>query len=82
METRSSTNGANVKNQIKERWDKLSDSDINTAATNLDRLSPFLQKTYSLSQEDADRDVEEFRAFIKGENTPMKPNERQNRPHA
>lgn len=46
----------------KQRWSKLSDEQINGTMGNRERLSTGVQKAYSLSKEEADRQISNWQS--------------------
>ncbi len=48
------------KGQIKQKWNKLTDDDIGQMSGKKDELMGRLQKTYGYTQEQAEREVDEF----------------------
>lgn len=59
--------GTSVKDQIKAKWDKLTDNDCNESEKHMDGLSRRIQKAYGRTKEVADREVSEFRKSIASE---------------
>ena len=59
--------GANWKQnaqRVKERWDKLSNEDLDTIGGGREQLEERLRKAYGIEPEDARKEVDEFcRAF-------------------
>ena len=49
-----------VQSKVHERWNRISDDDCKSIAGNRDQLVSKIQKTYSVSREDAERQVREF----------------------
>jgi uncharacterized protein YjbJ (UPF0337 family) len=46
--------------KVKEKWGKLTDDDLTTAAGHRDQLVGLLQKRYGLAKEKAEEALEEF----------------------
>lgn len=49
-----------AKGQVKERWGKLTDDDLDTIAGKRDQLAGKIQERYGKSREDAQKEIEEF----------------------
>lgn len=50
-----------VKGQVKGRWGRLTDDDLTAIAGDHERLLGRLQRRYGLTQEEAQRQIDEFR---------------------
>lgn len=46
--------------KVKEKWGKLTDDDLTTAAGQRDQLLGILQKRYGYAKEQAERELNEF----------------------
>jgi len=46
--------------KVKEKWGKLTDDDLTTAAGQRDQLLGILQKRYGYAKEKAEKELEEF----------------------
>lgn len=46
--------------QVKQKWGKLTDSDVNSISGKRDELSGRLQKHYGYTKEQAEREIEDF----------------------
>jgi uncharacterized protein YjbJ (UPF0337 family) len=46
--------------KVKEKWGKLTDDDLTTAAGKRDQLVGILQKRYGLAKDKAESDLDEF----------------------
>jgi len=53
-----------IKHQIKSRWPRLNDTDIDAVQYNLDDLSRGLQKTYGWDEERAQNEYKDFSIAI------------------
>ncbi len=49
-----------VKGQVKEKWGKLTDDDLNVIAGKRDQLEGKLQQTYGRTKEQVKKEVDEF----------------------
>lgn len=49
-----------MKGRVKEKWGKLTDSDLDVAAGNRDQLSGKLQEHYGYTKEQAERELDEW----------------------
>lgn len=49
-----------VKGQVKEKWGKLTDDDLDVIAGKRDQLEGKLQETYGRTKEQVKKDVDEF----------------------
>jgi uncharacterized protein YjbJ (UPF0337 family) len=57
-----------IKGDVKRRWGKLTDNEVEEIAGTEEMLIGLLQKSYGYAREDAERDYEEFMtALQKGE---------------
>lgn len=54
----------NLKVQIKAKWDKLTDTDLNDTEKNLDLLSERVQKAYGHTKDVVDKQVSDFRKTL------------------
>jgi uncharacterized protein YjbJ (UPF0337 family) len=54
-----------VKTKIKNKFSKLSDSDIDGLDGNMDRLTSKVQKAYSYDQSTAEQECKEFNETLK-----------------
>lgn len=62
-----------IKGDIKRRWGKLTDNEIDEIAGTEEMLLGLLQKSYGYGREEAERDYEEFMTGLqKGEPTETK----------
>jgi uncharacterized protein YjbJ (UPF0337 family) len=48
------------KGQVKEKWGKLTDDDLDVAAGKRDQIAGKLQQRYGYAKEQAEREVDEF----------------------
>ena len=55
---------AEVKAKIKTKWGKLSDDDIAAIHGNVDKIAGQLQKLYGYSQDQAKKELREFKASL------------------
>lgn len=46
--------------QVKQKWNKLTDDDLNQMSGKKDELSGRLQQQYGYTKEQADREIDEF----------------------
>lgn len=46
--------------KVKEKWGKLTDDDLTTAAGHRDQLVGVLQKRYGIAKEKAEQELDEF----------------------
>ena len=53
--------------QIKEKWGKLTDDDLQVIRGKRDQLVGKIQERYGIAKEDAERQVEEFSRSFKAE---------------
>ena len=53
-------NWKDFKGRAKERWDRLTDGEIEAIAGRRDALCDALQRTYRISREEAERQIDEF----------------------
>ncbi|HEX5131473.1 MAG TPA: CsbD family protein [Candidatus Krumholzibacteria bacterium] len=53
-----------MQEQAKKRWDKLSDEDLKQIAGNKERLVGKIREKYSLSAQDAEKQVEQFKGSL------------------
>lgn len=49
-----------VRGQVKERWGKLTDDDLDVIQGQSDQLEGILQERYGKSREEAEREVRDF----------------------
>ena len=49
-----------LKGQVKERWGRLTDDDIDQIEGRLDKLTGKIQEVYGSSREAAEREIKEF----------------------
>ncbi len=54
----------NLKGKIREKWGKLTDSDIEMIAGKRDQLVGKLQKRYGIEKEEAEKDIDNFTKTI------------------
>jgi uncharacterized protein YjbJ (UPF0337 family) len=50
-----------TKGRVKEKWGKLTDDDLDTIDGQADQLSGAIQKRYGRTQEEAEREIREWR---------------------
>ena len=50
--------------KVKEKWGKLTDDDLTTAAGQRDQLLGLLQKRYGLAKQKAEKELDEFTAAL------------------
>jgi uncharacterized protein YjbJ (UPF0337 family) len=50
-----------IKGRVKEKWGKLTDDDLDTIDGQADQLSGAIQKRYGRTQEEAEREIREWR---------------------
>lgn len=55
-----------VKEQMKAKWEKLTDNDINEAEKNMKALTGTIRKAYGHTREVADREVTDFQKSLAG----------------
>lgn len=53
-------NWLKFRGEVKERWGRLTDDDLDVIAGRRDKLSAEIQKKYAMAREEADREVDEF----------------------
>lgn len=53
-------NWKNFKGQIKEKWGKLTDDDLDRAAGKRDQLAGRIQERYGIAKDEADRQLTEW----------------------
>lgn len=53
-------NWKQFKGQVKERWGKLTDDDLDVIEGKRDQLCGALQKAYGYSRDDAEREIDRF----------------------
>jgi uncharacterized protein YjbJ (UPF0337 family) len=53
-------NWTEFKGEIKERWGRLTDDDLDVISGQKDQLIGQLQKRYGIEKEEAEREVEEY----------------------
>jgi uncharacterized protein YjbJ (UPF0337 family) len=58
------------KGSIREKWGKLTDDDIEQIAGNKDKFLGRLQERYGISRDQAERDLDAWRAHSIGTDTP------------
>jgi uncharacterized protein YjbJ (UPF0337 family) len=51
--------------KVKERWGKLTDSDLTTIAGKRDQLAGLLQQRYGYAKEQAEKELDEFTRALK-----------------
>lgn len=56
-----SGNWKQFKGKVKEKWGRLTDNDLQVIEGNCDQLAGRIQERYGVAQEDAERQVKEFR---------------------
>jgi uncharacterized protein YjbJ (UPF0337 family) len=56
-----------VKGSVKERWGKLTDDDLDIIAGKQNQLSGKIQERYGITKEQAEREIDEWRAAQKDE---------------
>ena len=49
-----------MKGQVKERWDKLTDDDFDVIAGKRDQLAGRIQQRYGIAKDEAERQVNDF----------------------
>jgi len=52
--------------KVKEKWGKLTDDDLTTAAGHRDQLLGVLQKRYGYAKEKAEQELDEFTRTLNG----------------
>jgi uncharacterized protein YjbJ (UPF0337 family) len=50
---------------VKERWGKLTDSDLTTIAGKRDQLAGLLQERYGYAKDQAEKELDEFTRALK-----------------
>jgi uncharacterized protein YjbJ (UPF0337 family) len=58
-------NWKQLKGSAKERWGKLTDDDLNTISGQRDQLVGKIQERYGIAKQEAERQLEEWRASSK-----------------
>lgn len=58
-------NWIQFKGNVKEKWGKLTDDDLDVAAGKRDQLVGKIQERYGIAKEEAERQLEEFGATLK-----------------
>ena len=53
-------NWLKFRGEVKERWGRLTDDDLDVIAGRRDKLSGEIQKKYAIAKDEADREVDEF----------------------
>jgi uncharacterized protein YjbJ (UPF0337 family) len=53
-------NWTEAKGKVKEAWGKLTDDELDVIAGKRDQLVGFIQKSYGVGREEADRQVQRF----------------------
>lgn len=48
------------KGQVKERWGKLTDDDLDVAAGKRDQIAGAIQKRYGMAREEAEKQIADF----------------------
>jgi uncharacterized protein YjbJ (UPF0337 family) len=48
------------KGQVKERWGKLTDDDLDVAAGKRDQIAGAIQKRYGMAREQAEKEIADF----------------------
>ncbi len=49
-----------IKGKVKEQWGKLTDDDLDIIAGKKDQLAGKIQKSYGISKEEADRQIDDW----------------------
>ena len=65
MKMTQTSNWKEVKGKIKEKFGKLSDSDIEGLNGHMDRLQGMVQKTYNYSEDKAKQECKDFNEPVK-----------------
>jgi uncharacterized protein YjbJ (UPF0337 family) len=53
-------NWLKVKGEIKERWGRLTDDDIDIIAGKREKLAAEIQRKYAIAEDEANEEIEEF----------------------
>jgi uncharacterized protein YjbJ (UPF0337 family) len=51
--------------EVKEKWGRLTDDELDVIAGNRDKLIGKLQEKHSLSKEEAERQLEEWQKYVR-----------------
>lgn len=54
-----------LRGQLREKWGKLTDDDLDVIAGKRDQLAGRLQKTYGITKEEAERQIRDFETSYK-----------------
>ena len=64
-------NWSDIKAQIKTKWSKFNDNELDSFKDNLERLSGQIQKTYGVAKEQAEKEFNDFKKSMRTEATPQ-----------
>jgi uncharacterized protein YjbJ (UPF0337 family) len=53
-------NWLKVKGEIKERWGRLTDDDLDVISGKRDKLAAEIQRKYAIAEDEANEEIEEF----------------------
>ena len=56
-----------LRDAVKQKWEALTDEDLDTVNENLDQLPNLLQARYGHTREQAEKDIDQFRSNMKPE---------------
>jgi uncharacterized protein YjbJ (UPF0337 family) len=59
------SNWSDLKAQIKARWGKFNDIEVEGFKDNLDRVAAQVQKTYGVAKDQAEKELADFKASLK-----------------
>jgi uncharacterized protein YjbJ (UPF0337 family) len=57
-------NWAEIKGQVKSKWTKFNDEDVESVKGDLSQLSGKIQKVYGIAKDHADRQYDEFKKSV------------------
>jgi len=61
MSTVTQNNWSEIKAQIKTKWNKFTDTELDGFKDNLDKVSEQIQKTYGVAKDLAEKEFNEFK---------------------
>jgi hypothetical protein len=59
-----STSFHSLKNKIKARWGKFTDSEVEDCCKNIDEIVPRIEKSYGVARERAEQEFREFQKTL------------------